>query len=293
MSAATHLTPADLRKLPPDAADLLLARGEWSWCAMEHSRIGAVELVEPGSTFHHLALPLERRPLRFTFTSGGRRQHSRNGPDMVAMVAAGDAGRLHWDDTYESACLYFTDAALAEALGLETEQVDHTVRTRMDHCSPALARLVHALFADVAAGQPHGALIGDAVFLALAAELAPFGIQRRRSPVRSGEPWRVRNALAFIHAHLTDDLSIARIADAAATSPFHLSRAFRLAIGCSIWRYVIGARARYAAILLRDRDRSLTDVADAAGFKTYPAFIAAVRGQVGVTPMQIRKAALS
>lgn len=291
MPAPAALSPTDLRKLPPEAGDLLLARGEWSWCAMEHSRIGAVELVEPGSPFHHLALPLERRPLRFTFTSGNRRQHARNGPGMVAMVAAGDAGRAHWDDVYESACLYFTDAALAEAMGVETGEVRHEVRTRMNHRSPALARLVHALFADAAAGQPHGALIGDAVFLALAAEVAPLHIQQRRTLVRSGEPWRVRNAMTFIHSNLTGDLSIATIADAAATSPFHLNRTFRLAVGCSIWRYVLGARARYAAVLLRDQHLSLAGVAANAGFNTYPAFIAAVRCETGVTPMQLRKLA--
>ena len=289
MTTSSVLTPASLRKLPPDAADLLLARGEWTWCAMEHSRIGAVELVEPGSPFHHLALPLDRRPLRFTFTSGRHAQHARNGPDMVAMVAAGDAGRSRWDDVYESACLYFTDAALADAMGVESEDIRHDVRTRLDHHSPTLARLMHALFLDAAAGQPHGALIGDAAFLALAAELAPSHLRRRRSATRDGEPWRVRNALAYIHAHLTDELTIAQIADAAATSPHYLNRAFRLAIGCSMWRYVLAARARHASVLLSDRRLSLTSIAELAGFKSYPAFIAAIYRETGYTPGQVRQ----
>lgn len=291
MTLASNLPPGALRKVPAEAADMLLGRGEWSFCAMEHSRIGAVELREDGAPFHHLALPLERRPLRFTFAMGGRRQHGRSAPDTLAMIEAGTQGTSHWDDVLESACLYFTDEALAQALGTEGANVDHAIRTRLDHHSPALSRLVHALHADASCGQPHGALIGDSIFMALAARLVPTHPTSARVAMRPDEPWRVRNALAFIHAHLTAELSLARIADAAATSPFYLNHAFRHAIGCSIWQYVLRARARYAAVLMHDDATPLAEVALAAGFTTYAGFIQALRNEFGATPANLRRKA--
>ena len=248
MALISGLSPHNLSKLPPEAADMLLARGEWSYCAMEHSRIDAVVLAEPGAPFHHLALTLGRDQPNFSFRMDGRRQLGRTSPDSVTMIEAGAAGSSGWDATMESACLYFMDDALAQVLGLAATDVRHDVRTQLICHSPILARLVHALFMDVAAGQPHGALIGDAVFVALAAHVAPSQAQRSRASRGQREPWRVRNALAFIHAHLTDEMSIPRIADAAATSPYYLNRAFRLAIGCSIWQYVLRARAQYARV---------------------------------------------
>lgn len=236
MAAPLHLPPSALRELPADAADMLLGRGEWSFCAVEHSRIAATELREVGAPFHHIALPLERRPLRFTFSIAGRRQHGRNAPDTVAMIEAGMEGTSSWDDVLESACLYFTDEALVQALGIETRDVDHLVRTRLDHQSPTLTRLVHALHADASAGRPHGALIGDA----------------------------------------------------AATSPFYLNHAFCRAIGCSIWRYVLRARARYAASLMRDDTATLLAIALAAGFATYSGFIQAFRAEFGSMPAKAR-----
>jgi len=253
---------------------------------MEHSRIGAIELRETGAPFHHVALPLERRPLRFTFAMAGRRQHGRSAPDTLAMIEAGTEGTSHWDDVLESACLYFTDGALAQALGVEKPGVDHSIRTRLDHHSPALSRLVHALHADAAAGQPHGSLVGDAVFMALAALLVPS--TQVRVSARRDEPWRVRNALAFIHAHLTDQLTVAQIADAAATSPFYLNHAFRHAIGCSIWQYVLRARARYAATLMRGDEASMLAISLASGFTTYSGFIQAFKGEFGDTPARVR-----
>lgn len=278
------LQPASLQKLPP-GTDMLLARGEWSWCAMEHSRIGSVELAELGSPFHHLALSLGSTPPRLTMQIDDRRRHARAAANDVTMIQAGAYGLSGWDSPMESACLYFTDEALGQALGLDAANVRHDVRTRIVHRSPKLARLIHALFLDASRAQPHGALIGDAIFLALAAMLAPAPSHRMRP---TGELRRVTEALAFIHAHLTDDLSIGSIAQAAATSPYYLNRCFRVAVGCSIWKYVLRARANYAMRLLQHGHSSLAAVAQDAGFQTYPAFIAAFRQTFGQLPSAVR-----
>jgi hypothetical protein len=132
MRGPDPLPPADLRRVPPDLIDAVIRRGEWSFCAMEHSRIGAIEFEAPGASFHHIALPLERNPLRFGLHMDGRRQLGRNAPDMVTMIEAGAGGLTRWDDTYESACFYFTDAALATALGCGDERVEHDIRTRVE-----------------------------------------------------------------------------------------------------------------------------------------------------------------
>lgn len=288
MALVSGLPTASLRKLPL-GDDALISRGEWSYCALEHSRIPAVELNEAGSPFHHLALPLGRERLHLTFQSDGRRQFGRNAADTMTMIEAGASASSGWDGIMESACLYFTNNALAHALGLDIADVRHDVRSRLSYHSPALARLIHALLLDAAAGQPHGTLIGDAIFVALAYRLTTSNGQFRRTQNSRGEPWRVRNALAYIHENLTDELSIPGIAKAAGTSPFYLNRAFRLSIGRSIWQYVLHARANYAAHLMRDERMSLVTIAQSAGFQTYPAFIATVSRAFGKTPSALRR----
>ncbi len=289
-SALTGPTPAQMRKVPPDMADAVLRRGEWSLCAMEHSRIGPVHFDAPGAPFHHLALPLEPVPLRFGLGIEGRHQHGRNAPDILTMIEAGVGGMTTWDGTYESACFYFTSESLAVALARDIEGSACAIHTRVDLHAPALARLLHALHADAVAGQPHGMLVGDSIFVALATQLVPDG-ERRRIRIRSdARDWRVRRALEYIHAHLADALDIVSIAAAATTSPFHLNRAFRIAVDCSIWQYVLRERARYAAALMRDRRLTLMQVAQCSGFETYASFIASVRREFGVSPAKLRNA---
>lgn len=131
--------------------------------------------------------------------------------------------------------------------------------------------------------------MGDAIFAALAAALVPDGEHHRQAARPTAEFWRVRRALEYIHAHLTNRLDIAAISAAAATSPFYLNRAFRSALGYSIWQYVLRERARYAFVLMRDPRLNLTMVSQLAGFDTYAGFIAAMRRAYGRAPARLRR----
>lgn len=288
-----QLKPADLRRIPPALSAAVVRRADWSFCAMEHSRIGAIEFDAPGAAFHHVALPLERVPLRFGLHMDGRPQFGRNAPDVVTMIEAGAGGMARWDDMFESACFYFTDDALSEALGVEEGCVDHEVRTRVELRAPKLVRLLRSLHADAVEGQPHGSLVGDALFVTIASMLVKRGDHVALPRHRGGEVDRVRRALEYIHANLTDRIDIAAIARAAATSPFYLNHAFRAAMGCSMWQYVLRERAKYGVVLMRDTEASLTEIALSAGFETYASFISATRHAFGEAPARLRRDLLS
>lgn len=282
--------PKTLTKLPLEMSDALLHRGDWSLCAMDHSRIEAIEFEAPGVPFHHLALPMKRTPLRLALKVDGRRQIGRTGTEMVTMIRAGDGGATSWDGVYESACFYFTTHSLGAALGRNVEEHSHSVRTAVDLHSPSLVRLLRALQSDAQAGQPHGTLVGDSIFVALAAQLVPKGDHHRAPPRVAGEAARVGRAIEYIQANLTDRLNVGRIASAASTSPFYLNHAFRAALGCSIWQYVLRERARYAFMLLRNPNLTLLQVSEIAGFETYASFITSAKREYGSSPRDLRRA---
>ena len=258
---------------------------------MEHSRIGPIEFEDPGAPFHHLALSLERVPLRFGLKMDGRNRLGRNAPDAITAIEAGAGGTAMWDGVYESACFYFTTSSLSLALGFEVSEAAHVVRTSVGLQAPQWIPLLHALRADAEAGQPHGSLIGDAIFVALASCMVPGSEQQRRRKA-SGEVWRVRRALEFIHANLSNGLSISKIAHATGTSPFYLNHVFRTVLGRSIWQYVIRERARYSYTLMTDPALNLTEIARLAGFDSYAGFISSIRREYGQTPARLRQSAL-
>lgn len=275
-------------RIPPSMQHAVLRRGAWSLCTMEHSRIGAVHIEDPGAPFHHIGLPLGRLPARMGIDADDRRSVTGGSRDCVSMIEAGVAGTSWWNEPLEAACLYFMPAALTAALGEDGNDRQHALRTTASLHSPVVSRLVHALFVDATSSQPHGLLVGDAIFVTLAAALGNGSWQGRAVP--GSKDWRVRRGLEYIHAHLVEDLNILAIASAAGTSPFHLSRQFAAVLGLPIWQYVLRERARYALALMGDREQSLLQVSIAAGFATYASFIAAIRAEFGCPPSVLRAA---
>ena len=285
----TATASSALRRIPPEMQEALIIRGEWSFCAMEHSSLGAIQIADPGAPFHHLGLTLGDSLVRVGMSGDGRPIGAALGRGDMALIEAGVGGSTWWDAPYESACFYFTDDALSIALGCIIDRNRHALRTTMSFRSPVVRRLLKTLHADATAGQPHGNLIGDAVFVALADQLlAPNRDWMGRAP--PGTPdWRVTRALEYIHAHLTRPLVIADVASAAGTSPFHLNRQFRARLGSSHWQYVLQERARLAFDLMQDPHITLTQVSNAAGFETYASFIDATRRTFGALPSDLRR----
>jgi AraC-like DNA-binding protein len=77
----------------------------------------------------------------------------------------------------------------------------------------------------------------------------------------------------------------------ASVSPYHLSRMFRIAVGTSIYRYVLRSRLAVALDLLATSEFELTEVGLASGFSSHSHFAARFRAFFGITPSAFRRAA--
>lgn len=100
----------------------------------------------------------------------------------------------------------------------------------------------------------------------------------------------VDKALWQIEHRFLGELTLDMIAEAAGVSKYHLVRAFGLATGMPVMRYVRGRRLSEAARMLAAGENEILPVALDAGYQSHEAFTRAFRDQFGVTPDQIRKA---
>lgn len=106
-----------------------------------------------------------------------------------------------------------------------------------------------------------------------------------------GEPDAVDTALACMRDRLADDaLDLATLARAAALSPFHFARLFRDRVGEPPVRHLRRLRLERAALLLRETDQPITDVAFDAGFGSLSNFVTTFRLAYGVSPTRWRRA---
>ncbi len=99
----------------------------------------------------------------------------------------------------------------------------------------------------------------------------------------------VRKAMAYIHEHYAEPISLNDIATHVGFSEQHLSRCFRKEIGITPVDYLRRYRIRQAKALLEAGDKSITEVALEVGFSGSSYFARVFRAEVGMSPGAYRK----
>ncbi|MEP6992812.1 MAG: helix-turn-helix transcriptional regulator [bacterium] len=97
-----------------------------------------------------------------------------------------------------------------------------------------------------------------------------------------------RSACALMAESFADANLIAHIADALATSPFHLAHVFRAEIGCTPHRYLMQLRLVEAMVRLRAGAPDLSRLALELGFSHHSHFTSVFHRSIGYTPRQVR-----
>jgi AraC-like DNA-binding protein len=103
------------------------------------------------------------------------------------------------------------------------------------------------------------------------------------------EPMRIWKARNYIEAHVSEELSLGKVARAANTSPNYFSEKFKDAVGMNFVTYVARARFEKAAALLHQSDLRISEIAFAVGFQSLSQFNRVFKKFAGRSPTQYRK----
>jgi AraC family transcriptional regulator len=156
--------------------------------------------------------------------------------------------------------------------------------------SPGLQIVASQILAELEAPELATRLFADTVALTLGLQLVRRHSSARPLGARVHQlsPRQLHAATEFIDSFIDQDLSLKRIADAAAISPFRVARGFREALGQSPRQYVISRRIERAKELLRGTEPTLAEIASQVGFATQSHFTAMFRRRCGMTPKRYR-----
>jgi AraC family transcriptional regulator len=117
---------------------------------------------------------------------------------------------------------------------------------------------------------------GWALLLVAEAGRGSHGCRRR--------PRWLDSALEFLDAHFREPVRLADVAAAARVHPVHLARAFRSHRGCTVGEHVRRLRIGWASHEIAKGERSLAEIALAAGFADQGHFTRTFRRVLGDTP---------
>jgi len=101
--------------------------------------------------------------------------------------------------------------------------------------------------------------------------------------------FRIQKAIDYIEDNLGEEMSITEISSKAYFSAFHFQRIFQAILGFSVKGYIRSRRLSEAAILLKETDYSILQIAVDFQYGSQEAFTRAFQKQFSVTPASYRK----
>ena len=110
-----------------------------------------------------------------------------------------------------------------------------------------------------------------------------------RQPLPRMETARLKQMLGFIREHYAEDISPADIAASAGVCERECFRCFKQELGTTPLATLTDFRLRKAAELLRETDRSVSDIAAACGFATSSYFGKVFRRRMNLSPLAYRR----
>lgn len=154
-----------------------------------------------------------------------------------------------------------------------------------------VADVAKHLLIEIESGGATGTLYAESLMTALAARLVKQYSNSRILPCDyKGGLSKVRLCLIleYIDEHLSEDLSLERLAAICCLSQFHFCRLFKQSIGVSPYQYLIQQRVERAKQLLLQKRLSVAEVAQTVGFNEQSQLTRHMKRVTGLTPMQLR-----
>lgn len=233
------------------------------------------------------------QPTWIARTRGDQRLTRRVTRGEIIFTPPGEPLRYGNDQVVDALYFGLDQHTLSEAA--ESAQLD---LSRLQWCENwalrdlVIERIGHELLAEKETNAPGSLLYTEGLILQLLAHLlrhyavAPSSKPFADRPIAAvpGSAARIRDAVAYIHAHLAEPLSLEQVAATVYLTPYHFSRVFKAETGFSPHQYIIRKRVEAAYYLLHETDMTVSQVAAHVGFADHSHLTRHYRRVMGSSP---------
>lgn len=265
----------------------------WSNISVEefHHPAGEGRMLYPND--HIICLSLAPRPVRLLQIQGDKSHTGlyRKGDFSITPAEAPFFARWESEDRLLQIRIAsrFMEQVATEALSMNPDRLEviSQFRTR-DPQLEAITMLLHAELNQNSLGTK---LYIDSLSNMLAVQLLrQYSVSKPHlSLYEGGLPQRqLQQVLEYIDEHLDQDIKLADLAQLIGMSQFHFCYLFKRSLGISPYQYFLQQRIERAKLLLKQRDRSIMDIALECGFNSHSHLSKTFRQLTGTTPKAYR-----
>lgn len=262
---------------------------------VEHGLAAPGEASAPALTHHSLLVQLSNGSNTRQVTRLGKEEYDGPNPAGAFMLAvANDTPSFWaWNSTNE-VMMFAIDPLRLQTLAVESgskaRELDlKPVTFGMDGQFELLARQYHAEFQHEGLGDRlYSESLGNLLLLHLLRNYSHQPPQFCKYDKGLGNK-RLKQVVAYIEAHLEQNIGLGNLATVAGLSQCHFSRMFKQSLGMPPYRYVLLQRIERAKYWLRKSDRPINEVALQCGFADQSHLTKHFRKSVGMTPRAFRE----
>lgn len=297
--------------LPPDTVARLLDFAPERRIASSHGALSAAvwrfqhkssyELCGPlDETTNVIAMPVSGHH-HHTYFGDGRRKWSRAHPAFhMNMVIAGEhpRGVFTADQPFTYLHVYLPHA-LVEQMAVESGAIKSgravTLIDPMCSRDPFVESVCRQMLREMVHGDGCSAMMFDVLGQQLVIRL----LRQHSSLSGSGtlvsksgpgyRDWRLRRAIDYLEAHLSDDVGLSELAQVVGLSTARLTVLFRDGTGESPHRWLMNRRFARACELLGKPALSVTEIAHRCGFASSQHLATVMRRRLATTPTTYRR----
>ena len=266
---------------------------EWNDIGLRHYNVLAGAIEETTFTRHEITLPFRGSFTTTRQTPTGAQRSSVRTTGTLCVVPAYQPVSLNWEEEVE--CLtMLLDPVLLVRIAMESSharQVELKAVGNID--DPFIWQIGLALLGESRSVAPMGRLYAESLANTLAFHLLKnYTVSGHRTPNFVGglAGNKLRRATEFINANLSDDVTLAEIADTVELSPCHFPRAFKRTTGLTPQQYLMQRRVELAKRLLAKDELPIIEVSAQVGFKNQSHFTTFFRRLTSMTPKAWREA---
>lgn len=242
---------------------------------------------------HTIYLSLAPRPVRLLQIQDGKTYTGLYGKGDISITPAKTPFFARWDseDNYFQIRIAsrFIQRVARETLEMNPDRLEllPEFRTR----DPHIESIGMLLLAELKQENLGGKLYVESLANVLAVHLLrQYATAKPRLTIYEGglSERQLLPVLEYINEHLSQDIKLADLAALLDISQFHFSHLFKQAIGTAPYQYLLQQRVERAKQLLKQKERSIIDIALECGFNSHSHLSKQFRQLTGVTPKAYR-----